>query len=276
MTLKAFVIGHPIAHTRSPLIHGMWIREHGLDASYEPFDVEPAGLVGFLTRLRTGEFVGGNVTIPLKQAVFELCDSVDPLAMEIGAVNTLVGKAGFVRGFNTDFMGFLGNLDQNAPGWDVGLETAIVLGAGGAARAILVALAHRQIERVHVLNRSLDNARALSESVAGPFKPGRLSDFNRLAPKAGLVVNATSVGMHGSSFENLAIDRLDEAAIVTDLVYTPLDTPLLAAARARGLKTVDGLGMLLHQAVPGFEAWFGVTPKVTAKLRRAVIATLES
>jgi shikimate dehydrogenase len=275
MTRKAFVIGHPIAHSRSPLIHGHWIEEHGLDASYEAFDIEPTGLVGFLTRLRTGEFVGGNVTIPLKQTVFGLCDSVDPLAMEIGAVNTLVGNAGMVRGFNTDFMGFLGNLDQSAPGWDQGLDTAIVLGAGGAARAILVALAHREIKTVHVLNRTLEKARSLTESLNGPYRPGPLSAFGQVAPKAGLVVNTTSVGMHGTSFEGLALEILPDTALVTDIVYSPLETPLLAAAAARGLRTVDGLGMLLHQAVPGFEAWFGVTPKVTEQLRAKVLKTLE-
>lgn len=276
MTLRTFVIGHPIDHSRSPLIHRSWISAHGLDASYEPFDVEPEKLLGFLMRLRMGEFVGGNVTIPLKQAVFELCDSVDPLAMEIGAVNTLVGQAGHVRGFNTDFSGFLGNLDQNTPGWDGELESAIVLGAGGAARAVLVALAHRGVGEIHLLNRTKAKAQALSAELSGSFSPGGLGDFGRLAPKAGLVVNTTSIGMHGTRFDRrLPLDRLPETAIVTDLVYTPLETPLLADAREAGLRTVDGLGMLLHQAVPGFAAWFGVTPEVTPALRAGIIESLE-
>lgn len=275
MTRKAFVIGHPVAHSRSPLIHTSWIEAYGLDASYEAIDVPTAGLVGFLTRLRTGEFVGGNVTIPHKEQVLGLCDSLDPLAMEIGAVNTLVGDAGHVRGFNTDFMGFLGNLDQNAPGWSQGLDTAIVLGAGGAARAVLLALARRDIKTIQVLNRTLDKAQALTRSLPGGFRPGALTDFAALAPEAGLVVNTTSIGMHGTRFDDLPLEHLPSRAVVTDIVYTPLVTPLLADAARLGLRTVDGLGMLLHQAVPGFEAWFGVRPEVTPELRARVAATLD-
>ena len=152
---RAFVIGHPIKHSRSPLIHGSWISAYGVDGSYEAIDVAPADLPAFVQRLRDGEFVGGNVTIPHKEEVFALCDSVDPLAQKIGAVNTLVAQpGGKVHGFNTDFMGFLGNLDQNAPGWSDRLETALVFGAGGAARAVLVALQHRGIKKIHILNRT--------------------------------------------------------------------------------------------------------------------------
>jgi len=272
--IRAFVIGHPIAHSRSPLIHGTWLRAHGIDGSYEAIDVEPNALAGLFERLRAGEFAGGNVTIPLKEAVFGCCDSVDPLAETIGAVNTLVATAGRVHGLNTDFMGFLGNLDQQAPGWSSGLERAIVLGAGGAARAILVALRQRGIGRVHLLNRTPHKAEALAKAMSGGIEPGPLSAFAALAPKAGLVINTTSVGMHGSDFDDLPLARLPATALVTDIVYVPLETPLLAEARRLGLPTVDGLGMLLHQAVPGFAAWFGVTPTVTAELRQTIAATL--
>lgn len=274
MTSKAFVIGHPIAHSRSPLIHGTWLVEHGLAGSYEPIDVAPDDLPAFFERLRTGEFAGGNVTIPHKEAVFDLCDSVDPLARTIGAVNTLMIEAGSVRGTNTDYLGFLGNLDAEAPGWSNNLETAIVLGAGGAARAILVALQARRIGSIIVLNRTRETAERLAAELPGDIVPAGLDDFNYLAPLAGLVVNTTSIGMHGTRFAGLDLTRLRPGALVTDIVYVPLETPLLAEARALGLRTVDGLGMLLHQAVPGFEAWFGTRPSVTPGLRARIEATL--
>jgi len=272
---KAFVIGHPIKHSRSPLIHGTWLAEHGIDGSYEAIDVAPEQLPAFVARLRAGEFAGGNVTIPHKEAVFALCDSVDPLAQTIGAANTLVRQPdGRIHGFNTDYMGFLGNLEQNAPGWAQGLERAIVLGAGGAARAILVALREQGVPEIVLLNRTPEKAEALAREIAGPFVPGALADYPRYAPAAGLVVNTTSIGMHDTRFEALDLALLPRTALVTDIVYVPLVTPLLADARALGLRTVDGLGMLLHQAIPGFEAWFGLRPAVTHALRAKVEATL--
>lgn len=274
MTTKAFVIGHPINHSRSPLIHGTWLAEHGIDGSYEAVDIAPAELPGFFERLRTGEFAGGNVTIPHKEAVFALCDSVDPLARTIGAVNTLVVTNGRVHGTNTDYLGFLGNLDAGAPGWSDSLDEAIVLGAGGAARAVLVALQSRGIGQAHILNRTPANAKALAAEIDGPFSVQGLEAFASLAPRAGLVVNTTSIGMHGTSFDGLDLALLPKTALVTDIVYIPMVTPLLADAKALGLKTVDGLGMLLHQAVPGFEAWFGTRPTVTPALRTRIQATL--
>lgn len=274
MTIKAFVIGHPIAHSRSPLIHGTWLAKHGIDGSYEAIDVAPADLPAFFERLRIGEFAGGNVTIPHKEAVFALCDEVDPLARTIGAVNTLVARDGKVFGTNTDYLGFLGNLDAGAPGWSDGPNDAIVIGAGGAARAILVALRRRNGGKVHVLNRTLANAQALVEEIDGPFEAHGFEDFAALAKNTGLVVNTSSIGMHGTRFDWLDMSLLPKTCLVTDIVYTPLVTPLLADAQAAGLKTVDGLGMLLHQAVPGFAAWFGVEPEVTPELRARVEATL--
>ena len=274
MTIKAFVIGHPINHSRSPLIHGTWLAEHGIDGSYEAIDVAPDALPGFFERLRRGEFAGGNVTIPHKEAVFALCDEVDPLARRIGAVNTLVARDGRVFGSNTDYLGFLGNLDAAVPGWSDGPDDAMVIGAGGAARAVLVALQRRDGGRVHVLNRTLANAQALVDEIEGPFEAHGFEAFAELAPRTGIVINTSSIGMHGSRFDWLDFGLLRKTTLVTDIVYVPLETPLLADARAHGLTTVDGLGMLLHQAVPGFEAWFGVRPSVTPALRARIEATL--
>jgi shikimate dehydrogenase len=274
VTIKAFVIGHPINHSRSPLIHGTWLKQLGIDGSYEAIDVAPAELPAFFERLRSGEFAGGNVTIPHKEAVFALCDEVDPLARMIGAVNTLVVRDGKVLGSNTDYLGFLGNLDAGAPGWSDGPDDALIIGAGGAARAVLVALRRRNGGRVHVLNRTLANAQALVDEIDGPFEANGFEDFAELAPHIGLLVNTSSIGMHGSRFDWLDLGLLPETALVTDIVYTPLQTPLLIDAVMHGLKTVDGLGMLLHQAVPGFEAWFGTRPSVTPALRAAIEATL--
>jgi shikimate dehydrogenase len=206
--------------------------------------------------------------------VFALVDSRDDLAEEIGAANTLVSRDDGLHAFNTDYLGFLGNLDQNAPGWDANLESAVVLGAGGSARAILVALKSRNVPAIHLLNRTVEKAQTLAFDLGGRIECGPLSEFRSVAPRAGLVVNCTSIGMQGSSFDGVDLGLLPTSAIVTDIVYVPLETPLLAAARGAGLKTVDGLGMLLHQAVPGFEAWFGVRPEVTPELRRLIEATL--
>jgi shikimate dehydrogenase len=275
VTIKAFVIGHPIAHSRSPLIHGQWLEDYGIDGRYEAIDVAPADLPAFFEGLRSGEYAGGNVTIPHKEQVFALCDSVDPLATTIGAVNTLIVTDGRVHGTNTDFLGFLGNLDAGAPGWAEGLEHAIVLGAGGAARAILVALQHRGLDRITLLNRTPATAATMAAEIGGNIVGGGLNDFDAAAPSAGLLINTSSVGLHGTRFEKLDLRLLPQKALVTDIVYSPLETPLLADAKALGLRTVDGLGMLLHQAVPGFEAWFGVRPVVTAQLRAKIEQTLD-
>jgi shikimate dehydrogenase len=271
---RAFVIGHPIAHSRSPMIHSYWLKRYDIEGSYEAIDVAPHEVPAFFERLRAGEFAGGNVTVPDKETAFGLCDERDELAEEIGAVNTLVAKDGQVRGINTDYLGFLGNLDDRAPGWDKDLATAIVLGAGGAARAVLVALKARGVKEIRLLNRTLDKAEALAIDLEGPIVCGTLGEFERQAPEAGLVVNASTVGMKGTRFDGLDLGTLPRTALVTDLVYTPLVTPLLADAQKLGLRTVDGLGMLLHQAVPGFEAWFGQRPEVTPELRVMVETTL--
>jgi shikimate dehydrogenase len=275
---RAFVIGHPIAHSRSPLIHGHWIAEYGIDGSYEPIDVAPEDIPAFLSRIRNGEFVGGNVTIPHKEAVFAACDSLDDTADVIGAVNTLsIGERG-LHGDNTDWWGFAENLNDRAPGWAGRPGAAIVLGAGGAARGILLALALKGFEPIHVLNRTVARAEALAAELGPdlgkPVRGAGLDAFAALAPSARIVVNTSAMGMHGEDMPAFDLTLLPKDAVVTDLVYVPLETPLLAQARAAGLAAVDGLGMLLHQAVPGFERWFGVRPAVTAELRRKVEATL--
>lgn len=274
MTIKAFVTGHPIAHSRSPLIHNHWLKEFGLDGSYTPVDVPPDDFTRFIKELRAGAYVGGNVTVPHKRAAFDACDQRHQDAETIGAVNTLVMRDAQLTGYNTDMAGFLGNLDQQSPGWDAKTAEAIVLGAGGAARAILVGLARRGFDKIHILNRTLQTAQTLANALPGPFQAHELKAFEGLARRANIVINTTTIGMHGTGFEGLALNKLPKTALVTDIVYTPLETPLLAEARALGLKTVDGLGMLLHQAVPGFEAWFGVKPEVTPALRQLVLNNL--
>lgn len=276
---RAFVIGYPIKHSRSPLIHGHWLERHGIAGSYEPIEVAPADLPAFLDRIRSGEFVGGNVTVPHKEAAWQLVDLRDLETDGLKAFNTLsqhpTADGIAIYGQNTDLYGFLANLDQQAPGWDEGLENAIVLGAGGAARAVAAGLALRVSGQVRILNRTCDRAEALAADIV-PRRAlgGSLEDFAALAPDTQFVVNTTTIGMHGTRFDDLRLDLLPKTALVTDIVYVPLVTPLLADARALGLRTVDGLGMLLHQAVPGFEAWFGVRPEVTPELRALVEATL--
>lgn len=269
---KAFVIGDPIAHSRSPLLHRSWLSKYDIEGTYEPIHVTPSALAGFVDRLHHAEFVGGNVTIPHKQAIMPFCTRLSDSAKRIGAVNTLVVKDNEIFGHNTDWIGFARNLDAEAPGWDRFTQrSAIVLGAGGAARAILLALMERGFSHIVILNRTAEKARDLaaefSQSASVHLVGGGLHEFGTHAPNAKIVVNTSSVGMNGTKFEGLAMEKLPADALVTDIVYTPLETPLLAAARALGLETVDGLGMLIHQAVPGFAAWFGLEPQVTPQLR---------
>lgn len=271
----AFVIGHPIAHSRSPLIHTHWLETLGIDGSYRAIDVAPEDMPAFFDRIRQGEFIGGNVTIPHKNAALELADECDEAARAIGAANTIVRTPeGKIIARNTDALGFSANLDAGAPGWDDVTNTAIIIGAGGAARAILHALIQRKFTNITVLNRTLAKAEQLASEFSQPnqtsISAGSLQDFPTWAPHAGLLINTSAVGLNGTRFEHLDPGLLKSNALVNDIVYAPLETPLLAAARAAGLRCVDGLGMLLHQAVPGFAAWFGKTPEVTPQLRDLV------
>jgi shikimate dehydrogenase len=267
------VIGWPVEHSRSPLIHNYWIKQLGLDADYRREAVPPDKLATFVSRLARNGYVGANVTIPHKEAVLKLSDP-DSRARTIGAANTLWLEGGIVHATNTDTDGFLLSLDAAAPGWDRGLDTAVVLGAGGAARAIAFALIERGVERISIANRSYDRAIALRDRFGERVSPRRWEEVSGLLASAGLLVNATSLGMTGHPALELNLNRLSASAVVTDVVYVPLETPLLATARQRGLRTIDGLGMLLYQAAGSFERWFGVRPEITAELRMLVEADL--
>ncbi|MER8640464.1 shikimate dehydrogenase [Mesorhizobium sp. M1365] len=270
---KAFVTGHPIAHSRSPKIHGHWLAKYGIDGVYEAIDVAPEAFAEFLQTLQAQGYRGGNVTIPHKEAAFALAARRDADAEQIGAVNTLWFENGELCGGNTDAHGFAANLDEYAPGWAAN-GPAVVLGAGGAARAVIHALKQRGVSDIRIVNRTLARAQELRDRFGAGVSAHNLAATGELLEDAGLLVNTTALGMHGN--EGLSADpgRLPDRAIVTDIVYVPLETPLLATAKARGLRTVDGLGMLLHQAVPGFERWFGIRPEVTAELRQIIIADI--
>ena len=275
---RAFVIGHPIGHSRSPLIHGHWLDRHGIEGSYEAIDVAPSDLPAFLAGFPARGFVGGNVTIPYKEAAFRLVASASERSRRLGAVNTLtILPDGRLHGDVTDGIGYLAALDQDlGPGWDRDID-ALVLGAGGAARAVVAALVERGLPRILVANRDPARAEGLAElGPPGRIRPLALADIPRRIGAVGLLVNTTSLGMTGQPPLEIDLSPLDDGAIVSDIVYAPLETPLLAAARARGLRAVDGLGMLLHQARPGFEAWFGAKPEVTPELRARIVSDLET
>jgi shikimate dehydrogenase len=273
---KAFICGYPIGHSRSPMIHRHWLKTYGIAGSYDPFDVAPDDISAFLASLRERGLVGGNVTIPHKEAAFAAAERHDEAAAIIGAVNTLWFEEGRLVGGNTDAIGFAANLDEHAPGW-AGQGAAVVLGAGGAARAVIQALKERGLRDIRITNRTAARAVELADRFGDGVSGHPAAATSELLGDAGLLVNTTSLGMAGKQGgDELPADpgRLPRHAIVTDIVYVPLETPLLAAAKARGLKTVDGLGMLLHQAVPGFERWFGRRPEVTRNLREMIIADM--
>jgi shikimate dehydrogenase len=268
----ACLIGWPAAHSRSPLIHHYWLRTLGIEGGYNIEAVPPEGFAEFLLHLSTHGFVGANVTIPHKERALAL-STPDPRARAVGAANTLWYEDGKLRSTNTDIEGFINNLDACAPGWDAA-EDALVLGAGGSARAVVFGLIERGIKRVHLANRTIARARALADQFGAGVHPVAWDAIDDLLPRAGLLVNTTSLGMHGQPLLELDAGRLPPHAVVTDLVYVPLQTPLLAAAQVQRLRTADGLGMLLHQAVRGFELWFGRRPEVTPELRALVEADL--
>jgi len=271
----ACVIGWPVGHSRSPLIHNYWIKQHGLDAEYRREAVPPDQFKDFITHLAARGYVGANVTVPHKQAALALSEP-DERARAVGAVNTLWLDGGRLRSTNTDVEGFIGNLDATAPGWDRGLQSALVLGAGGAARAVVFGLLERGIGRIFLVNRTADHAAALRTQFGDRVALARWSNLDELMAEARLLVNTTSLGMAGQPPLTIDLARLPDDAVVNDLVYAPLETALLAAARSRGLRAVDGLGMLLHQAGGGFQRWFGMRPQVTEALRAQVEADLIS
>ncbi len=258
----AGVLGYPVAHSRSPRLHGLWLQRYGVDGAYLPLPVPPEHFATAVRGLVALGFRGANVTIPHKQAAFEICDEVDPTARRMGAVNTLRFEGGRILGSNTDGFGFLENIRATVPGWQAAAGPAVLLGAGGSARGIAVALLEAGYPEVVLVNRTRARAEILAREIGGPV---RVADTAPLAGAA-LLVNTTSLGMAGQPPLEIDLAPLPVTAVVADIVYVPLETPLLRAARARGLRAVPGLGMLLHQARPGFEAWFGVQPLVDEEL----------
>jgi shikimate dehydrogenase len=269
----ACLIGWPAAHSRSPIIHKYWLKTLGIPGDYRIEAVKPEMLASFLGELRARGYVGANVTMPHKEQALTLAQG-DTRARAVGAANTLWFDGGVLRATNTDVEGFVGNLDASAPGWDHASGDALVLGAGGASRAVLFGLLERGVGRIHLANRTRERADALAEKFGARVNPIDWGAIARVLPGVKLLVNTTSLGMKGQPPLDIDVGILPADAVVADLVSVPLHTPLLSAARARGLKTADGLGMLLHQAVGGFALWFGQRPAVTAELRALVEADL--
>jgi shikimate dehydrogenase len=264
----AGILGWPAAHSRSPRLHGFWLERHGIDGAYVPLPVRPERFAAAVRALAGLGFRGANVTIPHKEAAFAVCDVVEPAALRAGAVNTLVFRDGRIEGTNTDGFGFLASLDEQAPGFDPAAGPAVVLGAGGSARAVAAALLDAGCPRLTLVNRTAARAEALARGLGGPVEVAERPPLE----DAALLVNTTVLGMEGQPQLECDLAPLPPGAVVADLVYVPLETRLLATARARGLRTVDGLGMLLHQARPGFARWFGVDPQVDAALRDFIAA----
>ncbi|WVT73175.1 shikimate dehydrogenase [Sinorhizobium chiapasense] len=272
----AFVTGYPIKHSRSPLIHGYWLKQLGLPGSYRAHEVRPDDFAAFIASLRDGTsgFCGGNVTIPHKELACRLADRPDELSQELGAANTLWVEDGEVRATNTDGRGFVANLDERAAGWDK-TSTAVVLGAGGASRAIIQAVRDRGIKTIHVVNRTVERAKELADRFGPSVEAHPMGALKEVMAGAGLFINTTSLGMDGSEAPAIDFGIMASGAVVTDIVYVPLKTPILVQAEAQGFAIVDGLGMLLHQAVPGFELWFGCRPTVDAALRQLIIDDMD-
>lgn len=274
MTVRACITGHPVSYSRSPMLHGFWLKTYGIDGAYEREDVPPEAAAGFYKALVEKGYQGCNVTAPNKEIAFSVLDEADPSAVALGAANTLWMENGRLCGANTDGYGFIANLDATVPGWDGERRFALVLGAGGASRAVVRALVERGFGRILLVNRTLSRAEQVAAPFGGTVIPTGWEAVPGALAEADFVVNTTSLGMKGAEPLSIDLSPLREAAVVSDIVYVPLRTPLLKLAEARGLRTVDGLGMLLHQGVPGFERWFGVRPQVTAELRDLIVADL--
>jgi shikimate dehydrogenase len=269
---RAGVVGWPIEHSRSPTIHRYWLKELGIPGNYDKFAVRPDEFPQFADKIGKDGFLGANVTVPHKEAAFDVCDRRTDVAEALGAVNTLWREDGQLWGDNTDVAGFLANLDEATPGWDERKGSAVVIGAGGAARGIIYALVSRGFERIAVFNRTQTRAEALAQHFGDSTVAMPWGDLARELPKADLLVNASSLGMVGHPPLVVDVSALPGRALVADAVYVPLRTPLIEAAGARGLRIAEGLGMLLHQAAPAFARWFGARPVVTPALRALVEA----
>jgi shikimate dehydrogenase len=271
---RACVVGWPIAHSRSPLIHGYWLKTYGIDGDYIRLPVKPEDAEMFFHGLAASGFAGCNVTVPHKEAAFRAATRPDAAARSVQAANTLWLEDGVLCASNTDIHGFLANLDEQVPGWDKSGLPAAVLGAGGAARGVIRGLLDRGTPEIRLANRTRERADAMAARFGEAVRPFDWEDRSSLLKSCGLLVNTTMLGMTGQPPLDIDLTALPRDAVVNDIVYSPLETALLASARDRGLRTADGLGMLLHQAVPGFEKWFGVRPQVTSDLRALIIADL--
>ena len=269
----AGVMGWPVAHSLSPRLHGYWLRHYGIDGAYVPLPVRPERLGSALRALADLGFAGCNLTVPHKEAALGALDEVAEDARRIGAVNTILVRAdGSLYGWNTDIEGFAQSLISALPEWSIAGKHAVVLGAGGAARAVVAAVQNLGAEEVVILNRTRERAEALATDLGGAIRPLPWERRSEALSQAALLINTTTLGMLGKPPLSIDLAPLPTDAVVADIVYAPLETPLLAEARRRGHRVVDGLGMLLYQAVPGFEAWFGRRPEVTPALRDFVLA----
>jgi len=272
---KACVIGWPITHSRSPLIHNYWLKKCGIDAIYEKKAVEPKSVAQFIANLAASEFIGCNVTIPHKETAFQAVAKVDEIASRLGAVNTVYLKNGMVCGTNTDGEGFIASLRHSHPAFSLRNKSAIIIGAGGAAKAIIGALLDEGVEKIGIINRTRERIRDLQVQFGSGIYEISETITNDALKSCGLLVNTTSQGMEGQPSLELEIQNLSPKALVADIVYTPLETAFLAKARQHGNPVLGGLGMLLHQAVRGFELWFEVKPDITAELYELIAADVQ-
>jgi shikimate dehydrogenase len=273
--LLAALMGWPVMHSRSPLLHNYWFKQHGIAGTYVPLAIRPEGLPAALRALAPLGFAGTNLTIPHKEHALKVVDEIDPVARRMGAISCVVVRPdASLVGYNNDGYGFIESILQEQPGWRADAGPAVVIGAGGGARAVVYSLAERGAREIRLFNRTLPRAESLAREFGAPIKALRWEDRHAALADAAMLVNTTSQGMVGNPPLDLSLDKLPVSALVTDIVYIPLETALLAQARKRGNRTVDGLGMLLHQARPAWKAWFGIETEVTPEMRKLVEATL--
>ncbi len=271
----ACVIGWPVEHSRSPLLHGYWLKKYGIDGTYIKRAVAPEAVAGFLQSLRANGYVGCNVTVPHKAAAFSAADEREDSAKAVSAANTLWLSDGKLVAANTDTYGYMTNLSQQAPGWDRRDAPVSILGAGGAARAIVFGFLDAGVSEIRVFNRTRARAETLAQQFGSCVKVFDWSQREAGSRDSAVLVNTTTIGMNGAGTLDLDLAGFDPECVVSDIVYVPLETELLRKAKSQGLRTVDGLGMLLHQGVPGFEKWFGVRPEVTDELRNLIVGDIE-
>ncbi len=271
---RACVIGWPVEHSRSPLIHNYWLRRYGVDGSYDKEAVRPEHVAGFLKSLTVRGYVGCNVTLPHKEAAFAAAAETDDAARAVGVANTLWLDGSRLCATNTDTYGFMAHLNLTAPGWETRDKPVCILGAGGAARAIVYGFLQAGVGEIRVFNRTRARAEELAKQFGARVKVHDWGEREAQSRDAAVLVNTTSIGLNGAGSLEIDLTGFNADCVVSDIVYVPLETELLAGAKARGLRTVDGLGMLLHQAVPGFEKWFGVRPEVTDALRQMLVADI--